>query len=188
MFLQEMVDTAERHTKELGKIEGMGEEEAKVLYKTLGLGALKYFLLKVDPKKRMLFNPEESVDFNGNTGPFIQYTHARIRSILRKSDQELTTVELDPALLKKEDIDVLKQLYDFPVVLSESAAQKSPALIANYVYELVKIFNHFYQNTPSIVKEENDQLKNMRLSICKKTAEVISNSMGLLGISVPERM
>ncbi|MBL4706844.1 MAG: arginine--tRNA ligase [Flavobacteriales bacterium] len=187
-LMLEMRNTAQEISEDLGKLEGMDAADKDGLFWKIGLGALKYFILKVDPKKRMMFDPKESVDFNGNTGPFIQYTYARIQSILRKSDSDLKEVKLDIKLLDKEDINVIKQLYNFPEAINDSALQKSPALIANYVYELVKIFNHFYQNTPPIVKEKDDNIKNMRLFICNKTSEVIANSMSLLGISVPERM
>ena len=187
-LMLEMKNTAQEISEELGKLEGMEDEQRQELYWKIGLGALKYFILKVDPKKRMLFDPKESVDFNGNTGPFIQYTHARIKSILRKSNYTEGSLDFKNAPLDAEDISVIKQLYDFPEILNESAVQKSPALLANYIYELVKVFNHFYQNTTPIVKEENEEIKNLRLMICAKTAEVISNGMDLLGIQVPEKM
>ncbi|MDB9964001.1 arginine--tRNA ligase [Vicingaceae bacterium] len=187
-LMLEMKNTAQEISEELGKLEGMEDEEMQDLFWQIGLGALKYFILKVDPKKRMLFDPKESVDFNGNTGPFIQYTHARIKSILRKSNYIEGSLDFKNAPLDVEDISVIKQLYDFPETLNESAIQKSPALLANYIYELVKVFNHFYQNTTPIVKEENEDIKNLRLMICAKTAEAISNGMSLLGIQVPEKM
>lgn len=187
-LMLEMKTTAEEISNELGKLEELDIDEKEALFWKIGLGALKYFILKVDPKKRMLFDPKESVDFNGNTGPFIQYTHARIKSILRKVGEWNKTIALSADQLTAEDITVIQQLYDFPQVVREAGEQKSPALIANYVYELVKVFNHFYQNTPPIVKEEDDQLKAFRLNLCAKTAEVVSNGMGLLGIQVPERM
>jgi len=187
-LMLEMKNTAQEISEELGKLEGMEDEQRQELYWKIGLGALKYFILKVDPKKRMLFDPKESVDFNGNTGPFIQYTHARIKSILRKSNYTEGSLDFKNAPLEAEDISVIKQLYDFPEILDESAVQKSPALLANYIYELVKVFNHFYQNTTPIVKEENEEIKNLRLMICAKTAEVISNGMDLLGVQVPEKM
>ena len=187
-LMLEMKNTAQEISEELGKLEGMEDEQRQELYWKIGLGALKYFILKVDPKKRMLFDPKESVYFNGNTGPFIQYTHARIKSILRKSNYTEGSLDFKNAPLDAEDISVIKQLYDFPEILDESAVQKSPALLANYIYELVKVFNHFYQNTTPIVKEENEEIKNLRLMICAKTAEVISNGMDLLGVQVPEKM
>ena len=187
-LMLEMKTTAQEISEELGKLEGMEESKKQDLFWKIGLGALKYFILKVDPKKRMLFDPKESVDFNGNTGPFIQYTHARIKSILRKSNFTEGVLDFQNAPLDAEDISVIKQLYDFPEILNESAEQKSPALLANYIYELVKVFNHFYQNTTPILKEESEEIKNLRLMICAKTAEVISNGMSLLGIQVPEKM
>jgi len=187
-LMLEMKVTAQEISEELGKLEGMEEAEKQELFWKIGMGALKYFILKVDPKKRMLFDPKESVDFNGNTGPFIQYTHARIKSILRKSKYNGELLNFEQVGLDAEDISVIKQLYDFPEILNESAVQKSPAILANYTYELVKVFNHFYQNTTPIVKENDEDIKSLRLMICAKTAEVISNSMSLLGIEVPEKM
>ncbi|MFT6166181.1 MAG: arginyl-tRNA synthetase [Vicingaceae bacterium] len=187
-LMLEMKNTAQEISEELGKLEGMEDQEKQDLFWKIGLGALKYFILKVDPKKRMLFDPKESVDFNGNTGPFIQYTHARIKSILRKSKYKGGRLDFQDVVLDAEDISVIKQIYDFPEILNESAVNKSPALLANYIYELVKVFNHFYQNTTPIVKEEDENTKNLRLMICAKTAEVISNGMSLLGIQVPEKM
>lgn len=187
-LMLEMKTSAQEISEELGKLEGMAEDEKDELFWKIGMGALKYFILKVDPKKRMLFDPKESVDFNGNTGPFIQYTHARIKSILRKSEFNGETVDFSNATLDSEDSNVIKQLYYFPEVLDEAASHKSPAIVANYIYELVKVFNHFYQNTTPILKEDNNATKNLRLVICNKTAEVISNGMSLLGIQVPDRM
>ena len=188
-LMLEMKSTAEEISNELGKLEELDDQEREELFWTIGIGALKYFILKVDPKKRMLFDPKESVDFNGNTGPFIQYTHARICSILRKTGKEEgSTIDESLESISEEDKSLIKQLHSFPEVVKEAGEQKSPALIANYSYELVKLFNHFYQNTPSIVKEENPVLKELRLNICLKTAEVIRTGMNLLGIKVPERM
>lgn len=185
-LLNEMFETAEATTKELGKVEGFSEAELAELYRTVGLGALKYFILKVDPKKKMLFDPKESIDFNGHTGPFIQYTHARIKSVLRKADTDFndtyTDIQFDP--LEKE---IIKLLYDFGAVVAESGSTYSPALIANYVYELTKLYNRFYHDL-SILKEENDTVRNFRLQLSKATAQAIANAMGLLGIQVPEKM
>jgi len=188
-LVADMEQTAAKISQSHGKIEALDDKEQEELYHMIGLGALKYFILKVDPKKRMLFDPEESVDFNGNTAPFIQYTHARIRSILRKSNYE-SAVPMDQASisLAEEDRDLVRMLFDFPEVIKEAGKQKSPALIANFTYEFVKTFNHFYQNTPPIVKEEAIEMKNFRLNLCAKSAELIRNSMSLLGIDVPERM
>ncbi len=186
-IMNEMESTAEATAKELGKIDELDDAERSELFRMIGLGALKYFILKVDPKKNMLFNPEESVDFNGNTGPFIQYTHARIKSILKRL--EVKDLKLDGAVeLEGEDKNVIKALSNFPQVIEESADQKSPAHLANYLYSFVKQFNHFYQNTTPLIKEENEIRKKLRLAICELSAEVISRGMGLLGINVPERM
>ncbi len=185
-LLQEMFDTAEATTMELGKVEGFTEAELKELYRVVSLGALKYFILKVDPKKKMLFDPKESIDFNGHTGPFIQYTHARIKSVLRKADVNFTgpaeQVELNS--IEKE---LLKCIYDFDMVVKEAGDSYSPALVANYVYELTKLYNRFYHEF-NILKEEDQGLKKFRLQLSKTSAQVISNAMYLLGISVPERM
>ena len=155
----------------------------------IGLGALKYFILKVDPKKNMLFNPEESIDFNGNTGPFIQYTHARIRSLLRKAAENGIdyAANTEAAELQKAEKDLVKALYDFPEVVQNAGAAMSPALIANYAFDLAKEFNRFYQETP-IFKEENVAARNLRLQISELTALVLKNAMSLLGILVPEKM
>ncbi|MEQ8624032.1 MAG: arginine--tRNA ligase [Vicingaceae bacterium] len=187
-LMEEMRLTAKETSMELGKLSELTEEEQEKLFKMIGLGALKYFILKVDPKKRMLFDPKESVDFNGNTGPFIQYAHARIQSILKRValKNELKDVPVD--LLGQEDLETIKKIHDFPSILEEAGATKSPAIIANYIYDLVKTFNHFYQNTPPIVREENEALQQFRLLICAKTGELIKNGMDLLGIEVPEQM
>ncbi len=187
-LMLEMKTTAAEISEELGKLDEMNSAEKDELFGTIGMGALKYFILKVDPKKRMLFDPKESVDFNGNTGPFIQYTHARICSILRKTAKQEDADLIDVSWVQNEDLSVIKQLYNFPEIVEEAGKQKSPAVIANYIYDLVKVFNHFYQNTPPIIKEENATLRNFRLELCEKTAEVIKNGMYLLGIKVPEKM
>ncbi|TAH24890.1 MAG: arginine--tRNA ligase [Cytophagales bacterium] len=190
-LIQEMTETAAMHTKELGKIEGFSETEAQALYHKLGLGALKYFLLKVDPKKRMLFNPQESVEFQGNTGPFIQYTYARISSLLRKAKQlniqsdnldfnQITSLEIT----ERETINLLK---DFPAKIEEAANLFSPSLIAQYVYDLAKQYNRFY-NEVSIFNESNPQLLTFRIAFSDSIASAIKKSMKLLGIEVPEKM
>ena len=184
-FIQEMVDTAKSIAKELGKLEGMTDEEANVLYEVVGLGALKYFLLKVDPKKRMLFNPKESIDFNGNTGPFIQYTYARIQSLKRKHNAELVIPSSSEITPKEQEI--IKQLIDFPNIIQESADSYSPAIIANYTYDLVKDFNNYYQST-SILTAVSEDLINFRLGLSIKVGEVIKTAMCLLGVAVPDRM
>jgi arginyl-tRNA synthetase len=184
-FMQEMVDTAKSIANELGKLEGITKKEADELYEVVGLGALKYFLLKVDPKKRMLFNPKESIDFNGNTGPFIQYTYARIQSLKRKRNAEVVIPSSAQITLKEQEI--IKQLIDFPNVIQESADSYSPAIIANYTYDLVKDFNNYYQST-SILTAESEELINFRLGLSIKVGEVIKTAMCLLGVAVPDRM
>ena len=184
-FIQEMVDTAKGIAKELGKLEGFSEKEANDLYEIVGLGALKYFMLKVDPKKRMLFNPEESVDFNGNTGPFIQYTYARIQSLKRKySAQVIMPKSID---ITDKEQEIIKHLTAFPALIQEAAIQYSPALLANYTYDLVKDFNNYYQST-AILTAESDELINFRLGLSLKVGEVIKTAMNLLGAKVPNRM
>ena len=187
-LMEEMKQTAARISEDLGKLDGMNDAEKEELYEMIGMGALKYFILKVDPKKQMLFNPEESVDFNGNTGPFIQYTHARIQSILRKAGKGNVEKLEHSETLENEDVDLLKSLYQFPQVVTEAAEQKSPALIANYAYDLVKTFNSFYQNTTPILKEENESIKTRRLCICVLVGQTLRNAMGLIGVKLPEQM
>ena len=186
-LMAEMTTTAQTISEELGKLEGYSNEEKATLYKTIGLGALKYYMLKVDPKKQMLFNPEESVDFNGNTGPFIQYTFARIQSILRKADFDYANVVLIAIEMHEKEKELIKQLQLFPDVIQSAAAQHSPALIANYTYELVKEFNSFYQQV-SILGEENYNKKVFRVQLAKAVGNTIKNAFSLLGINVPERM
>jgi len=184
-LMQEMVDSARDISEELGKLEGFTEEEKSALFETIGLGALKYFLLKVDPKKRMLFNPEESIDFNGHTAPFIQYTHARISSLLRKdAGGDFTAAALQ---LAEEERDLVKKMLEFPAIVKEAGDNYSPAVIGNYLYELVKTFNRFYQGV-SVLKEEQVEVKNFRLHLCKVSSAIISRGMNLLGINVPDRM
>ncbi|WP_421806639.1 arginine--tRNA ligase [Flagellimonas sp.] len=186
-LIKNMEDTAESISQELGKLDGYSETEKKELYRTIGLGALKYYILKVDPKKRILFNPEESVDFQGNTGPFIQYTYARIQSILRKAEGvRLSAVETSMDLHEKEK-ELLKLLQLFPETVQLAAENFSPALIANYTYDLVKEFNSFYQQV-SILGETDEQKKNFRVQLSKKVGEVIQSAFRLLGIDVPKRM
>jgi arginyl-tRNA synthetase len=185
-LIQEMIDTAEQTTKELGKVEGFSEKELLELYHTIGMGALKYFILKVDPKKKMLFNPKESIDFNGHTGPFIQYTFARIQSVLKKAGVQTETINVRISLndLEKE---IIKWIYEFPEVLAESASQYNPSHLANYIYELTKTFNRFYHDHP-ILKEENEDVRNFRLGLLKQSSQVIRSGMLLLGIEVPSKM
>lgn len=186
-LIQSMEDTAETISEELGKLDGYSNAEKKELYRTIGLGALKYYILKVDPKKRILFNPEESVDFQGNTGPFIQYTYARIQSILRKADFDVSTALDMTLVLHEKEKELLKQVQLFPETVQLAAENYSPALIANYTYDLVKEFNSFYQQV-SILGEPDEQKKQFRVLLSKKVGEVIKSAFLLLGIDVPERM
>ena len=181
-----MVADAEAISKELGKLDGLEEAEQQELFTTLGLGALKYFILKVDPKKRMLFNPAESIDFNGHTGPFIQYAYARIQSLQRKAPQG-AGVDWNALTLNEDETVVIKALLQFPEVMDQAARNFSPAVLANYTYELVKKYNGFYQNN-SILKAETEQSIAFRLLLSKKVGEVIKASMNCLGIQVPNRM
>ena len=188
ILMEEMQHTAQDIANELGKLDGLSEVEQEELFKTIGLGALKYFILKVDPKKRMLFDPEESVDFNGHTGPFIQYAHARIQSILRKAGKaDFSAFDTDLELTNA-DLILLKKMHVFPDLIHEAACQHSPALVANYAFELVKDFNSFYQNTPPILKESNESVKAFRLCLCESVGLLIKRSMHILGIQVPDRM
>ena len=189
-LMAEMIDTARETSMELGKLDNCTPEEIESIARMVGLGALKYFILKVDPRKNMTFNPKESIDFNGNTGPFIQYTHARIKSVLRKAaEQEINfDAGLNTSLVISEKESYLIQLLSaFPAVVKEAGTEFSPALIANYEYELVKEFNQFYHDF-SILKEENEALKQFRLVLSASVARVIKTGMQLLGIEVPERM
>ena len=184
-LMLEMTATARTISEELGKLEGYSEEEKNELYEIIGLGALKYFILKVDPKKRILFDPKSSVDFQGNTGPFIQYTYARIQSIIKKATfdySKVVTIELH-----EKEKELLKQLELYPDTIQQAASNYSPALIANYTYDLVKDFNSFYQNV-SILGEENQDKKIFRVQLAKKVANTIKSAFSLLGIRVPERM
>ncbi len=188
-LIADMAKTAKQLSEELGKLEGYSEDEKQKLYNVIGLGALKYYILKVDPKKRILFDPEESVDFQGNTGPFIQYTYARIQSILRKADFNATdSLEITSEIkLHEKEKELLKQLQLFPEIIQLAATNYSPALIANYTYDLVKEFNSFYQNV-SILGAENKDEKYLRVQLAKKVGEVIQLAFNLLGVQVPERM
>ena len=187
-LIAEMEQTAKEISQELGKLDGYTEAQKEALYHTIGLGALKYYILKVDPKKRILFDPKESIDFQGNTGPFIQYTYARIQSILRKYAEigAVTTGVMPENLHEKEKI-LLKSITLFPSVVQDAADNYSPAVIANYVYDLVKDFNSFYQNI-SILGEEEDRKRHFRVALSKKIAEIIAVALKMLGIQVPDRM
>ncbi|MBL7923288.1 MAG: arginine--tRNA ligase [Bacteroidia bacterium] len=192
-LMEEMVEQAGKITRELGKIDDFTSQEAEELYRMIGMGALKYFILKVDPEKRMLFNPEESIDFNGNTGPFIQYTYARIRSVMRKAD---TYPELRPGenyspaeykVLNEKERELIKQLLKYPYVLGEASERYSPAMMANYIYELARQFNQFYHEYP-IVDPAEVEMTRFRLFLCQVCAGLIRRTLLLLGIGVPERM
>lgn len=187
-LMDEMVTTARAVSGERGQLEGASEEEIKDITEMVGLGALKYFLLKVDPRKNMTFNPKESIDFNGNTGPFIQYTHARIRSVLRKAaDEGFTTGEFITVAPGEREIALIQRLADYPSTVAEAGNSLSPALIANYVYELAKEYNQFYHDC-SILKESDESKRSLRLALSETTARTIASAMGLLGIRVPDRM
>ena len=184
-LMQEMVETAKEKAEELGKLENLSEEEKEKSYETVGLGALKYFMLKVDPKKKMLFNPKESIDFNGNTGPFIQYTYARIQSLLAKADyqeQKISEYEINDS-----EKDLMMNIFNFKDVVSKAAESLSPALVANYIYELVKSYNSFYQNNP-ILKQDDAVAKQFRLELSALTGKTIKKGLGLLGIGTVDRM
>ncbi|MFN3841200.1 MAG: arginine--tRNA ligase, partial [Cyclobacteriaceae bacterium] len=188
-LMAEMVAEAEKQTRELGKIEGLTDKEARQLFEMIGLGALKFFLLKVDPKKRMLFDPNESIQLQGFTGPFIQYTHARIRAILRKASE--LKIKVSPlnqkAVLEPSEREVIQVLSRYPEKVKEAAAAYSPAIVANYGYELAKAYNQFYQSVP-IFNETDPAKLHIRIALSEVTARVIRHAMALLGISVPERM
>ncbi|MCG8697311.1 MAG: arginine--tRNA ligase [Bacteroidales bacterium] len=189
-LMDEMIETARSMGEELGKLEGLSEEEKKETFRIIGLGALKYFILKVDPVKNMTFNPKESIDFNGNTGPFIQYTYARIQSVFRKAKEQ--GIEISDKVSTAIDISdkersLLKLVYNFPSIINEAASNYSPALVANYTYELVKEYNQFYHDH-FILKEEVEDVKQFRLQLSKLVGEIVKNSMSLLGIEVPSRM
>tara|TARA_A100001015_G_scaffold314671_1_gene424639 strand:+ start:91 stop:1020 length:930 start_codon:yes stop_codon:yes gene_type:complete len=184
-LIAQMKNTARTIATEHGKIEGLDEAGRNDLFEKIGLGALKYFILKVDPKKRILFDPEASVDFNGNTGPFIQYAYARIQSLLRRVGEDVQ-IHKDLPLDAKEK-EILKQLSAYPVLVQTAGEQYSPALVANYLYDLVKLFNSFYQNV-SVFGETDADLQSMRLTLCKAVAQNIKSASSLLGISLPDRM
>ena len=187
-LIEGMVSTAREMSAELGKLDGCSEEEASAVSTMVGLGALKYFILKVDPRKTMLFDPRESIDFNGNTGPFIQYTHARIRSVLRKAAEAGIDFEGAAAAdYLPEEIDLVKALTEYPAVVKAAGENFAPSVVGAYVYELAKQFNGYYHDH-SILKEENAEVRKMRLRLAQQVARVIKEGMKLLGIDVPERM
>ncbi|WP_430406458.1 arginine--tRNA ligase [Fluviicola sp.] len=183
-LMDEVIESAKEMTSERGHLEGMSDADRETLYKTIGMGGLKYYLLKVDPKKRMMFNPAESIELNGHTGPFIQYTHARIQSLLRKA----SGFSLDPTTeLGDSEKEIIKQLALYPAIIEDAAKTHAPSTVANYTYELVKLFNQFYQNV-MILSETDEKQKALRLTVSQNVAKVIKSSMNLLGITVPDKM
>lgn len=188
-LMDAMYDTAKTTSEELAKFDDFSEEESDRLYNILSLGALKYFILKVDPKKTMMFNPEESIDFTGNTGPFIQYTHARIKSVLRKAEEANIdySLKLDNQELEAKEKSLIKLIYEYPAIIQQSAINYSPAVVANYAYELAKEYNQFYHALP-MLKEENENKRALRLAISEFTANTIKSAFALLGIDVPDKM
>ncbi len=187
-LMEEMVSGAREVSREMDKLQGLSEQEVAEIAETVGMGALKYFLLKVDPRKNMLFNPKESIDFNGNTGPFIQYTYARIRSVLRKAAEKGFAIgDYSKVTPNDKEIALIQALADFPATVREAGRSFSPALIANYAYDLVKQYNQFYHDY-TILGEEDEATRSLRLALCDQTSRVVKTAMGLLGINVPERM
>lgn len=188
-LMDEMINTAKETSAQLGKLDDCTQEEADKISATIGLGALKYFILKVDPRKNMTFNPKESIDFNGNTGPFIQYTYARIRSVLRRAaaDQIAETFVADNVEPNEKEIALIQRLADFPAIVAEAGRTYSPALVANYAYDLVKEYNQFYHDY-SILREENSDVRAFRLTLSRTVSDIVRRSMWMLGIDVPERM
>jgi arginyl-tRNA synthetase len=185
-LMADVVAAATEMTQERGHLDGMSDDEKNKLFNLIGMGGLKYYLLKVDPKKRMMFNPEESIELNGNTGPFIQYAHARIKSLLTKSGSDANST-VSASVLQEVEKDIIKLLVEFPSVIAEAGRDQSPAVIANFTFELVKSYNHFYQSVPILI-EQDENLKEMRLVLSANVAKVIDLAMRLLGIHVPERM
>ena len=186
-LMQDMIASAQKISEELGKIEGLSDQEKDKLFHTLGLGALKYFILKVDPKKRMTFNPEESIDFNGNTGPFIQYTHARIKSLMRKAGEIPDQVAIEPGLVSEAELHLIKTISLFQEHVYQALNDYNPSIITHYVYDLVKVYNGFYQQH-SILSAERSEQAIFRIQLSMKTAEIISKCLEMLGIEAPERM
>lgn len=189
-LMDEMIATARDISDELGKLDGLTDGEAENIIRIIGLGSLKYFILKVDPRKNMTFNPKESIDFNGNTGSFIQYTYARIRSVLRKADERdvVTSGDLPPNMpVTEKEIALIQSLTEYPSIVKEAGETYSPACIANYIYELAREYNQFYHDH-SILREENDEIKRLRIRLSENVSKVIRSGMSLLGIEMPERM
>jgi arginyl-tRNA synthetase len=187
-LVKEMIETAKQKTEALGKINDFSEEEKETLYHNIGLGALKYFLLKVEPKKRLLFDPAESIDFQGNTGPFIQYTHARIKSLLNKAGYTSAATTTADLTLSNTELEMIMLLAKYPAEIAIAAKGFSPASLANYLYEVAKMFNKFYHEVPPIIKEENAEMRQLRLNLSAVVANILKAGMRLLGITVPERM
>jgi arginyl-tRNA synthetase len=187
-LVKEMIETAKQKTEALGKINDFSEEEKETLYHNIGLGALKYFLLKVEPKKRLLFDPAESIDFQGNTGPFIQYTHARIKSLLNKAGYVSSATTTTDLALSGTELELMMLLAKYPAEIAIAAKGLSPASLANYLYEVAKMFNKFYHEVPPIIKEENAEMRQLRLNLSAVVANILKAGMRLLGITVPERM
>jgi arginyl-tRNA synthetase len=185
-LVDEMIAIAAKHTEDLGKVKDFNAQELQELYNTIGLGALKFYLLRVDPKKRMVFNPEESIDFHGFTGPFVQYTHARIKSILRKQSGVSSRESVVSALLKLEK-ELLLLLEQYPVIIEEACNEHNPSVIAGYAFHLAKTFNTFYTEH-SVLNAESEEKKQLRLQLSEMTANTINSSLNLLGIKAPERM
>ena len=189
-LMDEMIETAREMSMELGKLDGYSEQEKEEIYRIIGMGALKYFILKVDPRKNMTFNPRESIDFNGNTGPFIQYTYTRILSVLRKATENNITYGIranEQTKLNSKEVELVKQMYSFPGIVKDAFESYNPAVIANYVYDLVKEYNQFYHDFP-ILKENDQYIREFRLILSKKISEIVKDGMNLLGIEMPERM
>ena len=186
-LLDTMYQTANENSEQLGKLQDLTDKEKDTLFEMLGQGALKYFIIKVDPRRKMLFNPKESIDFNGNTGPFIQYTHARIKSILRKAAEQGFDNQFNTITFAPKEVELIKLLKSYPAKIKEAGDAKSPALIANYCYELAKEFNQYYHNYV-ILKEEDTNVRAMRLSLASAVASTLVKGMDILGIRLPERM
>jgi len=186
-LMDAMVATAREMAGEPGRLQGVPDKERDQVLTQIGLGALKYFILKVDPRKTMLFNPQESIDFNGNTGPFIQYTFARIQSVLRRAADDYRAADLSAVAPNDKEVAIIQRLADFDVAVSEAGRTYSPALIANYVYELAKEYNQFYHDY-SILKEQDDAVRAFRLLLSDTVGDVLNRGMGLLGITLPQRM
>jgi len=190
-LIEEMIATAAKTSEQSGKLINVNSDESQKIYNTIAIGALKYFILKVDPKKNMLFDPKESIDFEGNTGPFIQYGYTRIASILRKAEESgvdvIKKINIDNVELKEIEKEILKNIHDFSLIVNTAAEELNPALLANYLFNIAKTFNQFYHECP-VLKETNSETQLFRIQLCKKTAEVIKQGMSLLGIEVPEKM